>query len=246
MDCHVSGVPQPTIKWFKQGFPLANNDTFTIRNKDDGTCELSLFMPDRWDSGKYLIRATNCVGKAELLHVINWKNTDEDMVEEFLAKKKDDKDLKKIFKSKYIKEEDWECYGINYKSKREKEKEVDPKKKLKFITHLSNQTVPVGSVLTIKCFVDGSWPQFTWYHEDMPLIHGKKYYTKIYRDGKVELNVRKMQMNDGGTYRLVCKNWTGEIETKCEVTVYQNPFQKIDPPVFIGTLAGICSCLYVF
>lgn len=249
LDCHVSGVPRPTIQWFKQGFPLKNSETFTIKNKDDGTCELHLFMPDRWDSGRYLIRATNSVGKAELEHVINWKNTDEDMVEEFLAKKRDDKDLKKIFKSKYIKEEDWECYGVNYKSKREKEKEVDPKKKLKFITHLSNQTVSVGSVLSMKCFVDGSCPQYLWYKEDMPIVHGRKYYMKTKRDGKVELDVRNVQTSDAGTYYLVCKNWTGEIETKAEVTVYQNPFQKIDPPVFGGTIAGIinvCTVLNVF
>lgn len=243
----MSGEPSPKIEWLKDNQFIQNDEKYTIKNHEDGTCELYILLPHRLDSGKYVIRATNSLGKVELEHIINWKNTDEDMVEEFCGKKKDDRELKKLFRSKYIKEEDWDCYGSGYKSHRAKKEEVDPRKRLRFITHLKDQVIPAGHHLQLKVLCDGSWPQYGWYKEDMPIVHGRKYHMRIKKDGMVELCIKNMEMSDAGTYRLVCQNYTGKIETKAKVTVFDNPFQKVDPPVFSGTISGKIVCeFYVF
>lgn len=245
LDCHIRGEPKPKIQWLRQGLFLNNDEKHLIRNHEDGTTELIIICPDRWDSGKYQLRIKNIHGKLQTEHILNFKNSIDDFVAEYLQTDvKHKKELEKLRKSKYIKEADWELYGDQYTSRRHKpEKQYDKRYMLKFITKLSDQMVSVGSVLTLKCLVDGSYPQFAWYKEDMPIVHGRKYYMKTKRDGMVELDVRNMTTRDAGTYRLVCRNYANEIETKANVTVFENPYQKIDPPLFVSTLEGNMCCV---
>lgn len=218
---------------------IKNDGKFLLKHKEDGTVQLLIANPTRWDSGKYTVRATNRVSDIELKYHLSFKENEDDLVANIEHKKKNADDLKKLRKSKYIKEADWELYGDSYDStKKSKDKQYDARYKLKFITHLSDQIVPIGSVLTLKCFVEGSYPQYAWFKEDMPIVHGRKYYLKAHKDGKVELNVRNMTKDDAGIYRLICKNYAGEIETKAKITTYENPYQKKDPPHFIGAMSG--------
>lgn len=223
----------------RNGLYVYKGEKYLFKHLEDGTVQLHIANPTRWDSGKFLVRASNRVSTVELRHVLSFKENEDDLVANIEHKKKNQEDLKKLRKSKYIKEADWELYGDHYDSpKRAQEKQYDNRYKLKFITHLSDQIVPTGSVLSFKCFVDGSYPQFAWFKEDMPIVHGRKYYMKAQKGGKVELDVRNITKDDAGEYRLVCKNYANEIETKAKVTVYENPLQKKDPPHFVGTLAG--------
>lgn len=225
---------------------MKNDGKYLIKHKENGTVQLLIANPTRWDSGKYAVRATNRVSEAELKYHLSFKENEDELVANIEHKKKNDQDLKKLRKSKYIKEADWELYGDSYESpKKSKDKQYDSRYKLKFITKLSDQIVPTGSVLSLKCFVEGSYPQFAWFKEDMPIVHGRKYYLKAHKDGKVELDVRNINKDDAGVYSLICKNYAGEIETKAKVTVYENPLQKVDPPRFVGAISG-GSFVYMF
>lgn len=239
LETHVRGEPKPKIEWLRGGLFLKSDGKYLIKHKEDGTVQLLIANPTRWDSGKYVVRATNRVSEAELKYHLSFKENEDELVANIEHKKKNAEDLKKLRKSKYIKEADWLLYGDSYVSpKKSNEKQYDNRYKLKFITHLTDQIVPTGSVLSLKCFVEGSYPQYAWFKEDMPIVHGRKYFIKAHKDGKVELDVRNTTKDDAGQYKLICKNYAGEIETKAKVTVYENPLQKVDPPRFVGAMTG--------
>lgn len=52
LECKVIGVPQPTLKWFKDGKELKAGDIHKIVSGQDGTCCL----------GTYTCEAQNCMG----------------------------------------------------------------------------------------------------------------------------------------------------------------------------------------
>ncbi|XP_051161896.1 titin homolog isoform X2 [Leptopilina boulardi] len=52
LECKVIGVPQPTLKWFKDGAELKAGDIHRIISGQDGTCCL----------GTYTCEASNCMG----------------------------------------------------------------------------------------------------------------------------------------------------------------------------------------
>ena len=52
LECKVIGVPQPVLKWYKDGEELKPGDIHRIISGQDGTCCL----------GTYTCEATNCMG----------------------------------------------------------------------------------------------------------------------------------------------------------------------------------------
>lgn len=52
LECKVIGVPQPILKWYKEGVELKPGDIHRIISGQDGTCCL----------GTYTCEATNCMG----------------------------------------------------------------------------------------------------------------------------------------------------------------------------------------
>lgn len=52
LECKVIGIPQPTLKWYKDGKELQPGDIHKIVSGQDGTCCL----------GTYTCEAQNCMG----------------------------------------------------------------------------------------------------------------------------------------------------------------------------------------
>lgn len=52
LECKVIGVPQPVLKWYKDGVELKPGDIHRITSGEDGTCSL----------GTYTCEARNCMG----------------------------------------------------------------------------------------------------------------------------------------------------------------------------------------
>lgn len=52
LECKVIGVPQPVLKWFKDGVELKPGDIHRIISGQDGACSL----------GTYTCEARNCMG----------------------------------------------------------------------------------------------------------------------------------------------------------------------------------------
>lgn len=215
---------------------------YYFRKFDDGRQQLTIFQPKKEDSGRYVCRARNSLDKTDMVYYLNYKNSDEDVIKVFedeLHKKTD-----KPISSRHLRAK--ECvYSpedenlIKWSEARSQhEKEYGYNYKLHFVTRLLDKTVPEGSNLKFTCYVDGKYPQFMWYKDDMPIVQGRKYRQKQRRDGKVTLEVINVNEKDAGVYKIEARNYAGTIESKSVVTVYQNPYIQFVPPIFASTILG--------
>lgn len=145
-----------------------------------------------------------------------------------------------MYKSRHVKpkdEDEWP--GDLYHSKRlDKQKEYDHRYKLTWLSRIASQTIAQGSTLKLVAFVDGKYPQFDWYHNDIPLVHGRKYRQIVTKNGKGCLIINNVQPFDSGTYKLVAKNYANSIDCEAKVTVYAFEYKNFEPPLFINTLSG--------
>lgn len=74
LDAHVRGVPEPEIKWYKDGVELnkAMDDRFDICNDHDGGYQFRIHKPVSSDSGLYACEAINSTGKAKISHKLEF------------------------------------------------------------------------------------------------------------------------------------------------------------------------------
>ncbi|MFH4975264.1 hypothetical protein AB6A40_001973 [Gnathostoma spinigerum] len=66
LTASVIGMPQPEVKWFKDGFPVnIDNVRIIARQDDSGHCTLVIKQSRLEDTGTYTCRATNAAGTEE-------------------------------------------------------------------------------------------------------------------------------------------------------------------------------------
>ena len=78
LEVHVRGVPNPTLRWTRDGVDLdiENSDKFLVMREPDGVYKLCIHDPQRIDSGRFAIEASNEAGKEEIRHQIRFLGKD--------------------------------------------------------------------------------------------------------------------------------------------------------------------------
>lgn len=213
-------------------------DRYRVKYEEDGTCKLTIVNPIRHaDRGRYEVRVKNCAGEdACWLRV--WFRGKDDVDD--VAEKAEYRRTQKMYKSRHVKPKDEDEWGGElYHSKRlDKQKEYDHRYKLTWLTRPCPQTLAQGSTLKFSAFVDGKFPQFEWSHNDIPLVHGRKYRQIVTKNGKGCLIINNVQPNDSGLYKLIVKNYANSIDCEAKVTVYAFEHSNFEPPLFTNILSG--------
>lgn len=244
LECCVRGDPEPETVWIVHGVFMRHNTggRLYFRKYPDGRHELKIFQPSKEDSGRYVLRAKNSVDKTDMVYYLNYKNSDEDVLKVFedeLHKKTEKPILSRHLRPKDCDYNPEDEALIKWsESRSQHDKDYDYRYKLRFVTQLQDKTVPEGSNLKFTCYVDGKFPLFLWYKDEIPLVQGRKYRQKTRRDGKVTMEIVNVTTEDAGTYKLEARNYAGSIETKSVVSVYENPYTKFVPPIFASNILG--------
>ncbi|XP_070504254.1 muscle M-line assembly protein unc-89-like [Chironomus tepperi] len=238
LDCHVRGIPKPTVTWYKNGNEVpTDNPRYHFEHDDDGNCTFTIINPIKnADRGRYVVKAKNHVGEDECQLRVWFRGKEDDDIHERAEYRR----TQKMYKSRHVKEKDEDEWGGElYHSKRlDKQKEYDHRYKLSWLSRITAQTLAQGSTLKFVAFVDGKYPQFDWYYNDIPLVHGRKYRQIVTKNGKGCLIIHNVQPMDSGIYRLVVKNYANSIDCEAKVTVYAYEHKDFDPPLFLNTLTG--------
>lgn len=236
----MRGYPKPEIEWLKNGLELPEtNKRYRKSYDDDGTCTLTITNPIRHaDRGRYDVKAKNCAGE-EACYLRVWFRG-KDNVEDDKAEKAEYRRTQKMYQSRHVKPKDEDEWGMElYHSKRlDRQKEYDHRYKLSWLSRPTTQTISQGSALKFVAFVDGKFPQFEWYFNDIPLVAGRKYRQIVNNTGKGCLIINNAQPNDSGVYKLIVKNYANSIDCEAKVTVYAYEHLNFEPPLFTNTLSG--------
>jgi hypothetical protein len=79
VEVQVRGVPTPKIIWKRDGVELdieAQPDKFFVMREPDGVYKLCIHDPQKLDSGRFIVEATNKAGKEEIRHQIRFLGKD--------------------------------------------------------------------------------------------------------------------------------------------------------------------------
>ena len=235
----MRGCPRPEIQWFKNNLEILPDrcKRYEVKYEDNGTCTLKIVNPIKHaDRGRYEVKAKNCAGE-EACYVRVWfRGKDDDDT----AEKAEYRRTQKMYKSRHVKPQDEDEWGGDlYHSKRlDHGKEYNHRYKLSWLTRLCDQTITQGTTLKLTAFIDGKFPQFDWYHDDIPLVHGRKYRQIVTKNGKGCLIINNAQPKDSGHYKLIVKNYANSIDCDAKITVFAYEHKNFEPPLFTNTLSG--------
>lgn len=102
LETGVRGTPVPKVQWLKDNIDIENAGRFHILQYPDGTCELTIDAPNAKDKGKYIIRAENSAGKAEVTHLVHFEGKEHHIADNIHGVFHADKSL---LKPKHVEEE---------------------------------------------------------------------------------------------------------------------------------------------
>lgn len=70
----MRGVPTPKITWARDGVELdvENSEKFLVMREPEGVYKLCIHDPQKLDSGRFIIEASNKAGKEEIRRVIKF------------------------------------------------------------------------------------------------------------------------------------------------------------------------------
>lgn len=257
LTSQVRGNPTPEVTWFKDAVELEDDDKYEIIDHPDGTCELIVDKPAKKDSGKYLIKAENRAGKAEIRHTVLFEgaslhihenihgvfHADKNVLKKEKDKKKEDpagepaapveEEEQKPKKDGYESSDysDTETApGSGIKRKRKRERKIG----IYFKAKLSDRVVAEGSKVKFTCCVEGNDPAVRWYLDEKPVVFSPT--TKVgFIAGLCTLELINVTEAQSGTYKCHAKDNNGEVASTCKLTVYKATDADV-PPTFTRTI----------
>ena len=101
---------------------------------------------------------------------------------------------------------------------------------LSFISKLQDTDVISGQNLTLKCRCQGiPKPIIKWYQNDNEIKSTTKQKIESQSDGTQTLTINRVDLTDGGEFKITATNEQGTVTSKCQISVLTKP--KIDGKV---------------
>lgn len=210
---------------------LLNADKFKQLDLPDGVCQLVISDPIPSDTGAYACIAENKVKREQTAQFVEFEGRDE-YIASLTATGGDEEDAE--VKVKKVMRRGKAGKG---KAAADGDAPVDMKKRLKFVAHMNDRTVPVGSKMKLMCLVDGPEPTIKWMHNGMNIVFTPRV-KNLTKEGLALIEFLTVLQEDAGEWKCSAKNASGEITSVCNVTVFELPPTDIIPPTFSRPIAG--------
>lgn len=218
--------------WLKEGAPL-NGDRYKQVELGDGVCQLIISEPGRPDTGAYACIAENKVRREQTAGFVEFEGR-EAALEKLTAKPQEEEGpvvreptVKKVMRK-----------GKAGKGKAAEEAgPVDMKNRLKFVAHMNDRTVPVGSKMKLLCLVDGPEPTIKWTHNGANIVFTPRVKNAT-KEGTALIEFLNVLPEDAGEWKCAAKNSAGEISSVCHLTIFELPPTDIIPPTFSRPISG--------
>ena len=204
LECRIDPYPDATLKveWFHDGKPLPFGNRWRT-TYDFGFAALDIVGCYASDSGRYSVKATNCLGQAESSANI--------VIATGKGLLLDSDHQEALNKIKYL------------ESKHQKiaEEELSAPEPPQFGRQLKNLTLEEGQPAHFESTltpVNDASMRVEWMFNGKPIPQGHRFRT-TYDFGFVALDILYAYPEDSGTYSCVAKNVLGETKTQCSLQV---------------------------
>lgn len=270
IEVHVRGVPIPKIRWSRDGIELdvENNDKFLVMRETDGCYKLCIHDPQKMDSGRFIIEASNKAGKEEIRHQIRFLGKEH---YKYLAgiRHADPKRQIEDDGVKYIEPEPEPVVVDNEEfeemdkwggMKQKKEKKIrlrqkiwmppseesvresamlhEVRNKLTFESELKNSVASVGNKIKLLCTVVGPSPSLNWFKDDEPIEFSPPRVKNTSSGSFGSITFLAVNESDAGIYKCVAGNQVSEAESSCQLTVLPAQDPNWIKPTFTRLMKG--------
>ena len=269
IEVHVRGVPTPKIVWLRDGIELdvENSEKFLVMREADGCYKLCIHDPQKMDSGRFIIEASNKAGKEEIRHQIRFLGKEH---YKYLAgiRHADPKREIEDNSVRYIEPEPEPIepepeFGEMDKwggMKKKKEKKIrlrqkiwmppseetikesamlhEVRNRLTFESELKNAVASVGNKIKLLCTVVGPSPSLTWFKDDEPYEFAPPRVKNTSSGSFGSITFLAVNESDNGIYKCVAANQVSESESSCQLTVIPTQDPNWITPTFTRLLKG--------
>ena len=231
LACEVSGVPEPEVKWYREGRLLRDGDGgYQIRRITVGKWNLFVGQAAMDHSGEYAISVYNAAGSSyatcnvSVEHKLKLPAMPDllSSCDEFSAHEKlfiDDTDTDSTQNSFRRIEMQWPNSHLvqNVRSKSSLGNTPTPKKP-EILKKLRNTTIPEGSKLVLEVEIILNGGHVVFYKHGEEICETER--TKITNSGlKWRLTIEPVLQQDHGPFMARISNSQGTVETRCIVNI---------------------------
>lgn len=229
----MRGDPKPRVAWYKEGVQLVG-DRYRQEELTDGVCQLIISEPVPADTGAYACVAENKIRREQTAAFVEFEGR-EAAIYNLTAKPEEEvipvaapAPKKKVMRK---------GKAAKGKAAEEEAGPVDMKNRLKFVAHLNDRTVPVGSKMKLMCLVDGPEPNIKWTKNGAGIVFTPRVKNAT-KEGTALIEFLEVLREDEGEWKCAAKNSAGEITSVCHLTVFEMPATDIIPPTFSRPISG--------
>lgn len=248
--------------WVRDGQTVDPDGTLQQVEHEDGTIEFIITNPMKYHSGKYICRAENYLGKAELGHWVAFDGREMAMdenihsvyhVDHHKLKEREEHERQKQEDARLEEEERLAAEDEAAEAaaeagrdfRRMKPQPISRSKKILnevrtrivMSAPLTNRVAAVGSKVKMSCYVEGHEPHFSWLKNGLPMT-----YTGAVRNSSHDnmgvLEFFDVDLRDSGEYTCVINNIAGELTTKATLLVYEDLVYVEVAPTFTRGIRG--------
>lgn len=247
IEVHCTGTPRPRIKWYQDVVEIKPSFKYTLLEEAHGVYKVEIYKPAAKDSGKYVCKAENKVGEAEICHTVQFIGKPRHFhlhgihhAHSFMLKEKEEAAKRAIEDALKAKEE-YELRRIGKLPpivRKDDTPSIPQKDRLKFVTQLRDRTALVGSKLKFTCAVLGLDPNIRWLKDGNPIQYGPNV-RNVSAESTSILEIMKLSLEHSGQYTCVARNNNGDAQTSCVLKVYDAKLEgDKEPPLFIHSIRG--------
>ena len=116
------------------------------------------------------------------------------------------------------------------------------------IKRLLSSLVKVGSKWKLSCCISESDPRIKayWYKDNEPLEMDGRYNANATEDGLITLEIKEIELEDAGRYKVVVRTKKGDVTSECDISVYEEETKPVDEiaPTLLAPISSMYRPIY--
>ncbi|KAI8485784.1 hypothetical protein Bbelb_364940 [Branchiostoma belcheri] len=238
LDCRVTGLPKPTVFWFKDGSEVRPLRLGAEIRAQEDLHTLYIPVADSSHEGVYMCRTENAAGVAtcsSMLHVQGAPrstSSGEEHVSSCISSFSPMTNTSGSSTCENLTDHTSETNSAEGWCTPEQLSDVEGSPE--FIKELESLHAVQGSAVIFECEVTGSpTPAVTWYKDGQPLVEdGDHIHYESRDDGTFLLTIIDVQNQDVGTYTCRASNSVGDVVTHADLLVSGENCTPVHTPVY--------------